>query len=275
MGETKKVVRKWAGSARAATAARAARAAGLVGAVVLAGVVVTACSSSSPDPVAAKPSCGGSSSKLTVQGTGLATGTPNILTLSVGISVTDPTANEALSDDNVKATAVTAVLTQGGVAAKDVQTSNLSVNPQYNLHGQITGYNVTNTLTAIIRNFSTAGSVIDSVAGAAGNATQLNSLNFSVEDTRGLEDQARTDAVRQAVSHAQSMAQAAGERLGPVCSLTDQSGIDNYSPGSFATGAVASPQDKAAAPVPLEAGSQQETAQVSMVYALLPAAIRR
>jgi hypothetical protein len=263
MGETKSVMRK------------SARAAGVVGAVVLTGVVFAACSSSSPDPVAAKPSCGGSSPKLTVQGTGLATGTPNILTLAVGISVTDPTANEALSDDNTKATAVTTVLTQGGVAAKDIQTSDLSINPQYNLHGQIAGYNVTNTLTAIIRNFTTAGSVIDSIAGAAGNATQLNSLNFSVEDTRGLEDQARTDAVHQAVSHAQTMARAADERLGPVCSLTDQSQSDVYSPEPFALGSAANQSDKAGSTVPLEAGSQQETAQVSMVYALMPTAIRR
>ena len=82
--------------------------------------------------MAAKPGCGGSSPKLTVQGTGLATGTPNILTISVAIDVTDPTADQALADDNTKAKAVIGALALAGVATKDVQTSDLSINPQYN-----------------------------------------------------------------------------------------------------------------------------------------------
>jgi uncharacterized protein len=245
--------------------------------LLVAGMAAAACSSAAADPVATpKPTCGGSAPKLTVQGTGLATGTPNILTIAVDINVTDPTANEALSDDNTRAAAVTAALALGGVKAKDVQTSDLSINPQYNSHGVITGYQVSNTLTAVIRNFSTAGSVIDSIAGAGGNATQINSLNFSVEDTRGLEDQARTDAVHQAVSHAKTMAEAADERLGPVCSLSDQTQTGFTYPQNFdnqdqAPGAPS----KASSAVPLEPGSQQETAQVSMVYALMPPALRK
>ncbi len=160
---------------------------------------------------AAKPTCGGSSPKLTVQGTGLSTGTPNILPVSVGIDVTDSTAQAALADDNTRATAVTAVLTQGGVATKDIQTTDVcSINPQYDLKGAITGYEVSNTLTAKLRDFTTAGTLIDSIAGAGGNATRLDSLTFSVEDTRTLEDHARNDAVHQAVSHATSMAVSAG-----------------------------------------------------------------
>jgi hypothetical protein len=210
---------------------------------------------------------------LTVQGTGLANGTPNLLTVSVGIDVTDPTAQAALADDNDKASAVTAALTQGSVAPKDIQTSNLSIEPDYNIKGELTGYEVTNTLTANLHNFSTAGSVIDALAAAAGNSIRLDSLDFSVEDTRGLEDRARTDAVRQAVSHARTMAQAAGERLGPVCSLTDDTQTSVFPDQNFSTAAGA-PSLKSAA-VPLQPGSQQETAQVTMVYALRPPALRK
>lgn len=255
-------------------AARAGKGAGILLGLLAAGIVAAACSSAAADPVAAKPTCGGSSPKLTVQGTGLATGTPNLLTIDVGIDVTDPTANEAISDGNTKAQAVTGVLTQAGVASKDVQTSDFSIDPQYNSKGVITGYEVTNTLTAKLRNFTTAGTVIDSIANAAGNATRLDSLAFSVEDTRSLEDEARTDAVHQAVSHARSMAHAAGERLGPVCSLDDQSQIDTFNEpfGNDALGTAASAASPS--PVPLQAGSQQETAQVTMVYALMPPALR-
>jgi uncharacterized protein YggE len=240
----------------------------------MAGAVVAACSTAATPAADPQPGCGGSAPRLTVQGTGLANGTPNLLTVSVGIDVTDPTAATAMTDDNAKATAVTGVLTQGGVAAKDVQTSNLSINPQYNSKGVITGYEVTNTLTAKLRNFATAGSVIDAIAGAAGNATRLNGLNFSVEDTRGLEDRARTDAVHQAVTHARSMALAAGERLGAVCSLSDQSQTQVYGQ-NFSAQASAAGVDNAASPVPLSPGSQQETAQVTMVYALRPPALTK
>ena len=224
--------------------------------VVATGVVVAACGSSSPKPVAAKPSCGGSAPKLTVQGTGLASGTPDLLTVSVGIDVTDPTANAALADDNTKATAVIdGPRPRGASRAKDVQTSDVSINPQYNSKGVITGYKVTNTLTAKLRNFTTAGSVIDSIAGAAGNATRLDSLTFSVEDTRALEDRARTDAVHQAVSPRPVDGPGGGgaARAGLLAHrpVPDQHLL---APGLRLLGAAASPLNKDATPVPLEAG---------------------
>jgi len=212
--------------------------------------------------------CGGSAPKLTVQGTGMASGAPNMLTVSVGIDVTDPSAQVSLADDNTKASAVTAALKQGGVLDSDVQTSNLQIQPQYNSHGAITGYQVTNTLTANLRDFSTAGSIIDALAGAAGNAVQINSLTFSISDPRSLEDRARTDAVTQAVSHAHSMAQAAGERLGPVCSLSDETPV-TY-PQSYNINEAAPAASGTAAQVPVEPGTEQTSAQVTIVYALEP-----
>jgi hypothetical protein len=247
--------------------------AGMVVVVLAIGVLMAACSST-PKAAAAKPNCGSGSPKLTVQGTGLATGTPNMLTVSVGVDVTGPTAAAALADDNTKATAVKAAMGLGGIKAKDVQTSNLSINPQYNIKGVITGYEVSNTLTAKLRDFTTAGSVIDGIAGAAGNAIRLDSLDFSVEDSRGLEDHARNDAVHQAVSHAKSMALAAGERLGPVCSLTDQTQTENFNE-QFAAPGLSAGTDKVASSVPLSPGSQQETAQVTIKYALLSPAPKK
>ena len=121
---------------------------------------------------------------------------------------------------------------------------------------------MTNTLTAELHDFATAGSVLDALTSAAGNATRIDSVTFSLRDPRKIEDTARTDAVHQAVSHARSMAQAAGERLGPVCSLTDQSSSD-YAPSAFGAERASS-----AAAVPLQPGTQQESAQITLVYAL-------
>jgi uncharacterized protein YggE len=209
--------------------------------------------------------CGGGTPTLTVHGTGLATGTPDLLTLTMGVSVSGATAQAALSADNTSTTAVIAALTAGGVKKKEIQTTGLSIQPSYNQTGALTGYTVDNTVVAKITDFATAGSVIDAAAGAAGNSVRIDSLSFSIADPRALEDQARQDAVHQAVSHAGSMAAAAGERLAGVCSLTDDSTTSGGTTERFAPVASAAAGSTA---VPVEAGSQQATAQVTLVYAL-------
>jgi uncharacterized protein len=244
------------------------RIAGVVGIAAALAVGAVALGFSTSWSSAAAPSvsdlCSSSAPKLTVQGTGEASAAPNVLTVSIDIDVTQSDAQASLVADNDRAAAVTAVLEQGGVALKDVQTSNVSIQPQYNLTGLITGYEMTNTITAKLRNFARAGSVLDDLAAAAGNATRIDSLTFSIEDPRGIEDQARTDAVHQAVSHAQAMARASGERLGPVCSLSDTS-TPIYPEQFYGDAASAAPRASA---VPLQPGTQQESAQVSIVYAL-------
>ncbi|MGO9343363.1 MAG: SIMPL domain-containing protein [Acidimicrobiales bacterium] len=220
------------------------------------------------DPVG----CSGSVPKLTVQGDGTATGTPDLLTLVAQINVTELTAQESLADDNAQTAAVDHVLKADGVQTKDIQTTDLSIQPNYTWTdntARLTGYAVSDTISANFHApFASAGKAIDDITGAAGNDLQIEGLNFSFEDPRAVEDQARTDAVTQAVSDAESMAEAAGEQLGSVCSVTDDSAVQQYGPepGAYSdTLGVA-----ATAKTPLEPGTQQETAQVTVVYSLKP-----
>jgi uncharacterized protein YggE len=235
-------------------------------AVGLSGFAATGCTTASASTPTA-PACSPNSAKLTVRGTGLATGTPDTLTIDIAISTTAATAQAALADNNKDATAVIAAFAAGGVTKQNIQTTGLSVQPNYTFRNGtevLTGYGVNNTVTAMITNLGSAGSVIDAVSGAAGNAGQINSVSFSIKDPRDLEDQARTDAVHQAVSHAQTMAASAGEHLGPVCSLADTTPTSQ--PGSgFNAAAGTSAQPSV---VPLEVGSQQASAQVTLVYSL-------
>lgn len=237
-----------------------------IAAVGLAGVAATGCATGSTS-TASLPSCSPNSAKLTVQGTGVATGTPDTLTVDITISTTGATAQAALASNNTAAVAVIAAFAAGGVTKQNIQTTGLSVQPNYTFKNGtevLTGYGVNNTVTAMITNLASAGSVIDAVSGAGGNAGQISSATFSIKDTRNLEDRARTDAVHQAVSHAQTMAASASERLGPVCSLTDTTPISQPSPG-FNSAAGTSAQSSA---VPLEVGSQQASAQATIVYSL-------
>jgi uncharacterized protein YggE len=246
--------------------------------VVLAGAVaagVSLAARSGPATAVDPPTCG-SAPRLTVQGSGLATGTPDLLTLSADVNVTDATAQAALADDNSRTAAVLAALKAAGAAPADLQTTGLSVQPTYVTRDGtlvLAGYTVDNTVVAKLRDFGTAGASVDAVVGAAGNAAHIDSLTFSIADARPLEDQARQDAVRQAVSHAGAMAAAAGERLGPVCSMVDDSSI---SPGPTYHGLSPLASSSAGAPdVPLQPGTQQASAQVTIVYALRPSAAEK
>jgi hypothetical protein len=220
--------------------------------------------------------CAGSVPKLTVQGSGTATGTPDLLTLVAQINVADATAELSLADDNARTAAVLAALEADGVAKKDIQTTNLSIQPNYTWTDnteRLTGYAVNDTISANFHApFSASGKAIDDITGIAGNDLQIEGLNFSFEDPRVVEDQARTDAVTQAVSHAQSMAAAAGEQLGAVCSVTDDSAVQQYNPEP---GAFASASGQAATRTPLQPGTQEETAQVTIVYALIGTPLHR
>ena len=102
-----------------------------------------------------------------MQGTGLATGTPDTLTVDITISTTEATAQAALAHNNNEATAVIAAFAAGGVTKQNIQTTGLSVQPNYTFTNgteTLTGYGVNNTVTAMITNLASAGSVIDAVS---------------------------------------------------------------------------------------------------------------
>jgi uncharacterized protein YggE len=255
--------------------------AGLAGALAVGSAFVALSALDSlPAAAASSPPCSSGQPTLTVQGTGLSTGTPDLLTVTADVHVVGSSAAAALNADNLVADAVQSALTKGGIAAKNIQTTGLSVQPNYNYPNGtavLSGYAVDNSVVVKITKsqFSSAGTLIDDVVNAGGNAVQLQSLAFSIADQRNLEDQARTDAVHQAVSHARSMAAAAGEALGEVCSLRDTTPVNQPElvPGSpielnAATAA-------SSVPVPLQSGTQQANAQVTIVYALHNAPPRR
>ncbi len=242
---------------------------GVVAGVVL-GAVALGLSAGDSEAEAPQALCGPTMPKLTVHGTGEATAVPDLLTIVVQVSDTGSSATLALEADDTKAAAVAAAFKDGGVEANDIQTSDLTVQPQYSYPKGIptvSGYQVVNAITATLHDVTRSGAVIDAVVGAAGNAAQIQSLSFSTRHAAVVEAKARARAATQAVHHARALAQAAGRVLGPVCSLTDQS----PSPAERSPSALTYASAAGAPEVPIEAGSQAQLAQVALVFALLPA----
>jgi hypothetical protein len=210
--------------------------------------------STTPDPN--RPS-------ISVAGTGKVEGTPDTATVTIGVETRDPSAQSAMAKNNVEATALIAALKAKGVAAKDIQTSNLSVQPNWDFKGQrINGYTVSNTVTVKLHDIAHAGATIDAAAAKVGDDIRLQGVMFSIDNTSGLVAKARADAVKNALAQGRQLAAAAGVKLGTIrtISTNPQAPAPQYYAGGQASYAL----DRAA--VPFEPGSQQLTVDVSVVF---------
>ena len=103
--------------------------------------------------------------RITVTGTGKVSGVPNQLSLSMGVQTSAGSMATALRQANAAARSVAAVLHRGGVAAADIQTSGLSIYPDYSSSSGVpSGYQVSEELTITLRRLSVAGSQISAAA---------------------------------------------------------------------------------------------------------------
>jgi hypothetical protein len=199
--------------------------------------------------------------RITVTGTGNVTGTPNQLILAMGVQVNGSSVGSALGNANAAVRRVTAALRADGVAAADIQTSGLSIWPNYPNNSQTpSGYSASESLTATLNSLAAAGAQIDAAVRAGGNATTVSGISLNLTDTSALLAQARARAVADATAKAGQYARAIGEPLGPVVSITDQAPAQ---PIVFAAQAAASAKSS----VPISPGTQQLSVSVTVVFA--------
>jgi len=231
--------------------------------------VVTGPTTTVPSVLTAAPaSSAPSGTGISVSGTGQVTGTPNLLRLSSSINVTKPTVTEAMQDANTVMAAVQQTLKSDGVAAADLQTSGLSVQPNYtyaNNSQRLTGYQVSENLSVVLRNLSTAGSIISDAARVGGDALQIGGATLDIDQDNALIARARQAAFADAQAKAKTYADAAGRTLGAVTSISEST---DSQPVTFNYAAAAPAASAAAAPVPIQAGSQDVTVSVAVTWAL-------
>jgi uncharacterized protein len=202
--------------------------------------------------------------RITVTGTGNVSGVPNQLALSMGVQTSGTSVAAALRQANSAVRSITAVLRHGGVAAPDVQTSGLSIYPNYSgSSGVPNGYQVSEQLTITLRRLSIAGSQISAAARAGGNATVINGVSLNLSDTSALLASARAKAVADAKAKATAYARALGRPLGPVVSMSETPVAQPYPLPQ-----VAAPSARAASSVPVHPGTQQLSVTITVVFAL-------
>lgn len=151
---------------------------------------------------------------------------PDLATISFGVVTEAPTAAEAMSQNSARMAQVLAALRRAGVAERDIQTSGLNLAPQYTYQPdkapELRGYQANNRVTVKLYQLDRVGRTADAVVAAGVN--QIDGIAFGLRDPQAAEDEARRNAVRSLQAKAQLYAQALGQPLGPLRSLTEGGG---------------------------------------------------
>jgi uncharacterized protein YggE len=190
--------------------------------------------------------------------------------VAVGVVSEAATAADALSQNSASMLAIQSALTGAGIDRRDLQTGGFYVQPRYSepppdrqgaFTPEIVGYTVQNTLNVRIRDLKMVGPVLDAMVRLGANS--ISGPTFGVAEPRDLEDQARREAVRDALRKATLYAEAAELALGPVVRIEE-----GYAAGPSPAPMLAMARDAAYDSVPIEAGELTFQAQVSVTFAL-------
>jgi hypothetical protein len=165
-------------------------------------------------------------SRLDISATGEVTRVPDIAIISVGVVMRSPTATGALLDAASRMQRVVAALRRAGVEDRDLQTSNVSLNPEYryvdNQPPHLTGYTASNQLTIRFRDIRNSGKILDALVGQGAN--QINGPNLTIDNPEAALDEARARAVAIGRARAELYARSLGLRVARIVSVSESGG---------------------------------------------------
>ncbi|MET3924506.1 SIMPL domain-containing protein [Devosia sp. 2618] len=210
---------------------------------------------------------------ITIEGRGEVTASPDMAQINSGVSTQGATAREALDGNTAAMAELIADLKAAGIEARDIQTSNFSVNPNYvysderdengySLPPRIQGYQVSNTVTVIVRDIKNLGTILDKSVTVGANT--INGVTFSVADPSQLYNDARKAAFADARSKAELYATAAGGKLDEIESISEGQTFNGPAP----TAMYARADTAMSAAVPVEAGELTFAINVTVSWEL-------
>lgn len=202
----------------------------------------------------ATPSAG---TEITVTGNGTVDATPDQASFSFGVTTQGATAAEALSRNNSEASRIIDALRNAGIDPSAIQTTQVSLWPQTSSSGNtIVGYQASNSVD-VTAPLGRSGALVDAAVGAGAN--NVDGPNLDTADKSSLYSEALKKAIGDAQVKAQAIADGAGLALGK---------LEKVSEGGNPTPPVPMfAAERAAGSVPIEAGTQQIQASVTVTYA--------
>ncbi len=164
--------------------------------------------------------------RLDVSATGESTRVPDIAIISAGVVTRSRTAAGAMRENAERMERMIAALKRAGVADRDIQTSNLGLNPEYhhqdNLPPRLTGYTASNQVNIRFRDVRNSGQVLDVLV--AEGANQINGPTLTLDKPELALDEARANAVAVGRARAQLYASALGMQVARIVSVSESGG---------------------------------------------------
>ena len=164
--------------------------------------------------------------RLDVSASGEVTRVPDLAIISAGVVTRATTARSALQQAANKMARVRAALTRAGVADRDIQTSNINLNPDYayetNRPPRLTGYNASNQVTVKFRDIANAGEILDALV--AEGANSINGPTLTIDKPQAALDEARARAIAAGRARAELYARSLGMRVVRVVAVSESGG---------------------------------------------------
>jgi len=203
-----------------------------------------------------------------VTGEGKVFATPDIVELRLGIEAQEESVAQAQTEAVEAMNRVMAALTENGVDEDDIQTQYFSIRQitkwdRDTEEEAVTGYRVSNMVTAKIRDVDKAGTIIDAVAQAGGDSTRIDNINFSIDDPSVYYEQARPEAMAEAKAKAEHLAQLGGVSLGKPTYISEGVQAPPISPRSAIW-----VEEAVKEPTPISPGEIEVTVTVQVVYSI-------
>lgn len=209
----------------------------------------------------------GDATLLNVSAQGESKRVPDVATVSAGVVTQAADANTALRTNAEQMARVLAAIKAASIAERDVQTSGISVFPQYryaeNQPPTITGYQASNTVNLKVRDLAKLGKVLDALV--ASGANQVNGPSFEIGEPDAAYDEARLAALEKARARAETYARALGLRVRRIVSINEGGAAGFPPPVPMARAAA---MEMAKADTPMSPGESTLNVSLDVVFEL-------
>ncbi len=208
--------------------------------------------------------------EITVSAEGKVSIVPDIVLLNFGVTTDGVDVPTIVGQNASKMNAIINMLkVTENIDAKDITTTQYSLEPRYE-YAQKTGvrtfkgYTMSQQVAVKVRDFTKIGDVLNQATALGSNL--VGNLQFAIDDTEKATQQARDKAIENAKAKAQSMADAAGMKLGKIVNIQDSS-YPYYGGGLYEKSMDTANGLGVAAPAPqIESGQTEVTANIYITY---------
>jgi hypothetical protein len=218
-----------------------------------------------------------SKNTITVSGEGEIYAKPDLALNTFTVKTEAKTVEKAVADNTTKMNAVIDAMKALGIEEKDLKSTNFSIYPRYEYRPDysvqtdiwpkpetrvLVGYQVTQSLEVKIRDIAKVGEAIQKAVDAGAN--QTGGLQFTIDDSDSLKDQAREEAIKQAKDKAEVLAKQLGVKLTKIINFSE--GGYYPQPLYYDNAVSAKGMGELSATPDIQTGENKITVNVSITY---------